>query len=140
MKVTAAAARTCEQVGAPRFTGTVWNEALATGAGPDRLHVARVTFAPGARTAWHAHPLGQVLLVEQGLGLVQRDGRPVEVIRSGDTVVIRPGERHWHGATPDQLLMHVAMQGATAADTQADWHEPVGDQDYQRAAGTATGG
>lgn len=112
------------------FTGAVWNEMLAVGQPPSRLHVARVTFAPGARTRWHTHPDGKVLLAVSGIGRVQKDGEPVRVLGPGDTVSIAAGERHWHGAAPGHVFVHVAMQEAGSDGRQADWLEPVADDVY----------
>jgi quercetin dioxygenase-like cupin family protein len=89
------------------FTGTVRIDAPFSGSGG--LSAATVTFEPGARTAWHTHPLGQTLLVAAGLGRVQREGGPIEEIRPGDIVWFEPGEKHWHGATPDCAMTHVAI-------------------------------
>jgi quercetin dioxygenase-like cupin family protein len=125
--------RTSETAGASQFNGTVWTEELADSGPLVRLHVARVTFAPGARTAWHTHPRGQILLAEAGVGRVQRDGAPAETLRPGDTVVIEPGERHWHGAGPGHVFVHVAMQAATEDSGQAVWQEHVTDAEYSRA-------
>ena len=111
------------------FTGTVRIDPLFNPAAPDRVQGALVTFEPGARTAWHTHPLGQTLVVTAGLGRVQRAGGPVQEIRPGDVVWFAPGERHWHGAAPDVALSHIAVQ--EVADGRAvDWLEPVSDADY----------
>ena len=92
------------------FTGTVRMDPLITAPDPARLRGLTVTFEPGARTAWHTHPLGQTLIVTAGLGLVQREGGPVEQIRPGDTVFFEPNEKHWHGAAPDVAMTHIALQ------------------------------
>ena len=111
------------------FTGTVRIDPLFTAPAPARAAGAAVTFEPGARTAWHTHPLGQTLIVTAGLGLVQRDGGPVEEIRPGDVVWFEPGERHWHGASPTTAMTHVAIQ--EALDGRAvDWMEHVSDAQY----------
>lgn len=91
------------------FTGPVRIDAAFQGSEPARVAGATVTFEPGARTAWHTHPLGQTLLVVAGLGWVQREDGPVEEIRPGDIVWFAPGERHWHGATADTAMSHVAI-------------------------------
>lgn len=88
-----------------------------------------MTFEPGARTAWHTHPLGQALLVLSGLGLAQAEGGPVREIRPGDTVWFGPGERHWHGAAPDVAMTHLAMQEALGG-SPVDWLEKVTDAEY----------
>jgi len=109
------------------FTGTVRIDAPFSGSGA--LSGATVAFDPGARTAWHTHPLGQTLLVVAGLGRVQREGGPVEQIRPGDIVWFEPGEKHWHGAAPDSAMTHVAI--AEMKDGSAvTWMEKVADGDY----------
>jgi len=111
------------------FTGTVRIDPLFPVADPARASGNLVTFEPGARTNWHTHPLGQVLIVTVGLGLVQREGGLVEEIRPGDVVWFEPGERHWHGASPMVAMSHIAVQ--ESLDGKAvDWLEPVADQDY----------
>lgn len=111
------------------FTGTVRIDPLFNPAAPERVQGALVTFEPGARTAWHTHPLGQTLVVTAGLGWVQRAGGPVQEIRPGDVVWFAPGERHWHGAAPQTALSHIAIQ--EVQDGRAvDWAEPVDDADY----------
>ena len=106
------------------FTGSVRIDPLFTAPSPARAVGAAVTFEPGARTNWHTHPLGQTLLVVSGLGLVQREGGPVEEIRPGDVVWFDPGERHWHGASPTIGMTHIAIQ--EALDGKAvEWLEPV---------------
>ena len=115
------------------FTGTVRIDPLFNLAAPDRVQGALVTFEPGARTAWHTHPLGQTLLVTAGLGRVQRAGGPVQEIRPGDVVWFAPGERHWHGAAPQTAMSHIAIQ--EVQDGRAvDWAEPVEDADYAAPA------
>lgn len=109
------------------FTGTVRIDAPFAGGGA--LSGATVTFEPGARTAWHTHPLGQTLLVLSGLGRVQREGGPVEEIRPGDIVWFEPGEKHWHGAAPDCAMAHVAI-AAMKDGSVVTWMEKVVDQDY----------
>jgi quercetin dioxygenase-like cupin family protein len=92
------------------FTGSVYIDAVAAPEKGSRLSASSVHFTPGARTHWHTHPNGQTIWVTEGLGLCQRDGGPVEVIRPGDRVFFEPGERHWHGATPTRFMTHIAMQ------------------------------
>jgi quercetin dioxygenase-like cupin family protein len=112
------------------FTGSVLIDPLFEAAAPARVAGASVTFEPGARTAWHTHPLGQTLIVTSGVGLAQRLGGPVEVIRPGDVVWFPPGEKHWHGATPTTAVTHVAVQ--EKLDGKAvDWLEQVGDEQYR---------
>ena len=111
------------------FTGTVWQDPIVDAEAPARLKAVLVTFAPGARTAWHTHPLGQTLLVTAGCGRVQSEGGPIREIRPGDTVWIPPGEKHWHGAGPDTAMTHLAMQEALDG-TAVDWLEKVTDAEY----------
>jgi quercetin dioxygenase-like cupin family protein len=112
------------------FTGAVHIDAPFKGTEPARVSGATVTFEPGARTAWHTHPLGQTLLVVAGLGWVQREGGPVEEIRPGDIVWFPPGEKHWHGATATTGMSHVAI--AETLDGKAvDWMEQVTDAQYR---------
>ncbi|MGV2919842.1 (R)-mandelonitrile lyase [Streptomyces alfalfae] len=112
---------------AEQFTGAVWLDEIAAPEAPSRLRVFSVHFAPGARTAWHTHPHGQVLHVTEGEGRVQRAGGPVEHIRAGDTVWIEPGESHWHGAGPHTFMTHLATVEAAADGTVADWGALVAD-------------
>src|SRR3981189_2083441 len=91
------------------FTGTVYTDTVATPAGASRLSASSVHFPPGARTAWHTHPNGQTIFVTEGIGLAQRRGGPMEVIRPGDRVFFEPGEDHWHGATQTRFMTHIAM-------------------------------
>lgn len=112
------------------FTGSVRIDPLVEAPGPARVRGASVTFEPGARTAWHAHPLGQTLIVTHGLGWVQRWGGRVEEVRPGDVVWIPPGEKHWHGATPTTAMTHIAIQEAMDGKT-ADWMEKVSDEQYR---------
>ena len=111
------------------FTGNVRIDPLFQGNAPGRAAGASVTFEPGARTAWHTHPLGQALIVISGSGLVQSWGAPVEQIRPGDVVWIQPGEKHWHGATPTTAMTHIAVQEQMDGKT-ADWMERVSDEQY----------
>lgn len=111
------------------FTGTVRIDPLFPATAPARAAGNAVTFEPGARTAWHTHPLGQILIVTAGCGLAQRAGGPVEVIRPGDVVRFDPGEKHWHGAGPATAMTHVAIQ--EALDGKAvEWLEQVTDAQY----------
>jgi quercetin dioxygenase-like cupin family protein len=114
------------------FTGTVWQDPIVTASAPARLVAVRVAFEPGARTAWHTHPLGQTLYVVAGVGRIQSEGGPVREIRAGDAVWIPPGEKHWHGASPTNGMAHIAMQEALDGKT-ATWLEQVSDADYTRA-------
>ena len=114
------------------FTGTVRVDPLFNPPAPARVLGVSVTFEPGARTAWHTHPLGQVLIVTAGCGLAQRWGGPVEEIRPGDVVWFPPGEKHWHGATATTAMTHIAVQEASNGKT-VDWLEHVSDAQYQAA-------
>lgn len=112
------------------FTGTVRIDPLFDPIASARAGGASVTFEPGARTAWHTHPLGQTLIVTAGCGQVQRWGGPIEEIRPGDVVQFAPGEKHWHGAAPTTSVTHIAIQ--EALDGKAvDWLEHVSDEQYQ---------
>ncbi|MBP7241843.1 cupin domain-containing protein [Amaricoccus sp.] len=111
------------------FTGKVRVDTLFNPAAPDRVQGAHVTFDPGARTAWHTHPLGQTLIVTFGRGLVQRKGGPVEEIRQGDVVWFAPEERHWHGAAPDTGMSHIAIQEVKDGKV-VTWMEHVTDAEY----------
>ncbi|MFS2178020.1 cupin domain-containing protein [Rhizobium pisi] len=112
------------------FTGSVRVDPLFQVTGPARAAGASVTFEPGARTAWHTHPLGQTLIVTSGCGRVQREGGPVEEIRAGDVVRFEPGERHWHGAAPTTAMTHIAIQEQLDGKV-VDWMEHVTDTQYQ---------
>jgi len=112
------------------FTGTVRIDPLFQASAPARAAGASVTFEPGARTAWHTHPLGQTLVVTSGCGRAQRWGGPVEEIRPGDVVWFPPGEKHWHGAAPATAMTHIAVQ--ESLDGKAvEWLEKVGDEQYR---------
>ena len=112
------------------FSGTVRIDPLFAAAEPSRVNAAVVTFEPGARTAWHTHPLGQRLVVTAGCGRVQRWQGPIQEIRPGDVVVIAPGEKHWHGAAPTTAMTHVAIQESLDGKP-VDWLEKVSDEQYQ---------
>ena len=113
------------------FTGVVRIDPLFPVTAPARAAGNAVTFEPGARTAWHTHPLGQVLIVTMGCGRAQCEGGPIEEIRPGDVVFFAPGEKHWHGAAPTTAMTHIAIQ--EALDGKAvDWMEKVSDEQYQR--------
>ena len=115
------------------FTGTVYIDAVAAPSGPSRLAAASVHFGPGARTAWHTHPLGQTIYVIEGVGLCQRRGGPVEAIRPGDRVFFEPGEDHWHGADPNRFMTHIAMHEADDEGSPITWGEHVSDEEYGAA-------
>ena len=131
MEIKRAGSRETKEGPADWFTGVVRLEPLVQPTPPARVAVVSVTFQPGARTAWHTHPLGQTLIVTAGVGWVQREGGPVEEIRPGDVVWFPPGLKHWHGATPTSAMTHIAIQ--EQLDGKAvDWMEHVSDQDYRR--------
>jgi quercetin dioxygenase-like cupin family protein len=112
------------------FTGAVRIDMLFQPADPSRVAGAHVTFEPGARTAWHTHPLGQTLIVTSGCGWAQREGGPIEQIQPGDVVWFEPGEKHWHGATATTAMTHIAIQEQLDGKT-VDWMEQVSDEQYQ---------
>src|SRR5881628_3569665 len=111
------------------FTGSVRIDPLFQAKDPSRASGARVTFEPGARTAWHTHPLGQTLIITAGTGLIQQWGAPIEEIREGDVVWIPPGLKHWHGATPTTAMTHIAIQELLNGKN-VDWMEKVSDEQY----------
>jgi quercetin dioxygenase-like cupin family protein len=112
------------------FTGTVRIDPLIQPTAPTRVASASVTFEPGARTAWHTHPLGQTLIVTAGCGRAQRWGGPIEEIRPGDVICFPPGEKHWHGAAPTTAMTHIAIQEQLDGKV-VDWMEKVSDEQYQ---------
>ena len=120
----------CAKGPADWFTGTVRIDSPFKGTDPARVTGAIVTFEPGARTAWHTHPLGQTLIVTAGCGRAQRWGGPVEEIRPGDVIWFPPGEKHWHGATPAAAVTQIAIQEQLDGKT-VDWMEHVSDAQYQ---------
>ena len=124
--------RPSNQGSAEYFTGAVRIDPLFQSPEPARAAGASVTFEPGARTAWHTHPLGQTLIVTAGCGLVKCDGEPARVIRPGDVVQCPPNERHWHGALPDTAMTHIAIQEALDG-RMVDWMEKVSDEEYGAA-------
>ena len=129
MKVFEAGSRPTRRAPKEYFTGAVLQDPIIEAPEPARLRSNRVSFEPGARTAWHTHPLGQTLHVTSGIGLVQTWGGPVREIRAGDTVWIPPDEKHWHGAALQHGMEHIAMQEAQGGE-HVTWLEPVTDQQY----------
>jgi quercetin dioxygenase-like cupin family protein len=115
------------------FTGCVYVDPIAAPAGSSHLSASSVHFTPGARTAWHTHPNGQSIWVTEGVGLCQRRGGPIEVIRPGDRVFFEPGEDHWHGAAPTRLMTHIAMAEVDESGNAATWGEHVSDEEYSAA-------
>lgn len=133
MKVTRAAAHPATKRGpAEWFTGTVWLDEIAGGLSGSRVRALRVTFEAGARTAWHTHPHGQMLHILSGAGRVQKAGGEIVEVSAGDTVWFEPGERHWHGAAADRLMVHLAVQQADAEGKAVSWLEHVTDAEYAR--------
>ena len=116
-----------------RFTGAVYIDAVAAPSNGSRLNASRVHFTPGARTAWHTHPNGQTIYVTEGLGLAQRRGGAIELIRPGDRVFFEPGEEHWHGAAPDRFMTHLAMLDVDDDGNAAAWGDHVTDEEYGAA-------
>jgi quercetin dioxygenase-like cupin family protein len=131
MEITRAGSQTSAKGPADWFTGSVRIDPLFQTHAPSRAAGACVTFEPGARTAWHTHPLGQTIIVTSGLGWAQRDGGQVEEIRPGDVVWFPPGEKHWHGASPGTAMTHIAIQEALDGKL-VEWLEHVSDEQYRR--------
>ena len=134
MDIHPAGSRPTRRAPADSFTGTVWQDPIITPQPPMQLNSSRVAFEPGARTAWHTHPLGQTLYVIQGIGRVQAKGGPIREIRPGDVVWIPPGEKHWHGAAPTTGMVHIAMQEALDGN-HVTWMEHVTDEEYSAPVG-----
>lgn len=132
-KVYPAGSRASSYASQKNFTGQVRVDPGFQSQGPARAYGAYVTFEPGARTNWHVHPLGQTLLVTSGKGITQEWGKPATIIKAGDIVVCPPGVMHWHGAAPDTAMTHLAIS-ERAEGMEAQWHEPVSEEQYQQAA------
>jgi len=132
MKILSSEMRSCRRGPEDWFSGTVWLDEVVI-AEPARMKAFRVSFEPGARTAWHTHPLGQALHVLSGVGLVQKKDEPAQTIHPGDTVWIEPGEVHWHGAAPGHTMVHLAMQVADEAGVEVNWLAHVSDEEYAAA-------
>jgi len=115
------------------FTGSVYIDTIAAPSGASQIAASAVHFTPGARTAWHTHPRGQTIWVTGGVGLCQREGGSIEVIRPGDRVFFGSGEKHWHGAAPTRFMTHIAMQQADEQGSFVSWGEHVGDAEYAQA-------
>jgi len=128
MNITRAGTPVSKRGPADWFTGTVWLDEIAAGG----VRIVRVSFEPGARTAWHTHPLGQTLHILAGVGRVQKAGGEVVEVLPGDTVWFEPGERHWHGAAPSRFMVHLAVQQADASGNAVTWLEHVADGDYNK--------
>jgi quercetin dioxygenase-like cupin family protein len=121
------------------FTGAVYIDTAAAPSNGSRLNASNVHFTPGARTAWHTHPNGQTIWVTEGIGLAQRRGGPVEVIRPGDRVFFEPGEDHWHGAAPDRFMTHLALLEVDDDGNPAIWGDQVTDEEYGAAPDSTEG-
>jgi quercetin dioxygenase-like cupin family protein len=119
------------------FTGAVYLDPVAVPSGASRLSATNVHFTPAARTAWHTHPNGQTIFVLEGIGLAQRRGGPIEVIRPGDRIFFEPGEEHWHGAAPDRFMTHIALLQVDDEGTSATWGDHVTDEEYAAAPRTS---
>jgi quercetin dioxygenase-like cupin family protein len=115
---------------AETFTGDAWFDVIARGEEPSRIRVSVVRFAPGARNAWHAHAVGQTVHVTEGVGLIQARGEKVIEIHPGDTIHTPSGQWHWHGATPDRFMTHIAMWEAPAEGPETEWGALVTDAEY----------
>ncbi len=115
------------------FTGQVYVDSVAAPANGSRVSASSVHFTPGARTAWHTHPNGQAIWVTEGVGLAQRHGGPIEVIRPGDRVLFEPGENHWHGAAPNRFMTHLAMLQVDDQGNAAAWGDHVTNEEYRAA-------
>ena len=134
MKVVKASARPTKVAPAANFTGTVMQDEVVAGVTPSRMRATSVSFSPGARTAWHTHPVGQTLYVLYGVGRIQKQGEPPIVISPGDTVMIPPNVMHWRGAAPDRLMIHLAMSEVTDSGEGTKWYEHVTDAEYNTPA------
>jgi quercetin dioxygenase-like cupin family protein len=121
------------------FTGSVFIDMVATPSEDSRIGAASVHFAPGARTAWHTHPHGQTIWVTEGVGVCQREGGPVEIIRPGDRVFFEPRENHWHGAAPTRFMTHIAIQQSDDDRNVVQWGRHVSDDEYAQAPSIAEG-
>jgi len=134
MDIHVAGSRPTRRAPKENFTGTVLQDPINMAPAPARLNASRVSFEPGARTAWHTHPLGQTLYVISGIGRVQAKGGPIREIRPGDVVWIPPNEKHWHGASPGNSMTHIAMQEALDG-VYSTWMEHVTDEEYNGKVG-----
>lgn len=137
MQIHRAGKRPTKQAPAENFTGVVLQDPVIVGTAPSRMRATHVHFTPGARTAWHSHPVGQVLYAVAGVGRVQLEGEDVQVLNPGDTAVIPPNTRHWHGAAPDMLFTHLAMSEINDKGEGTAWFEHVSDADYKKAPAPA---
>jgi quercetin dioxygenase-like cupin family protein len=134
MKTTKSVPTTTTVGPAEWFTGSVFIDPMAAPGDGSRINASSVHFTPGARTAWHTHPNGQTIFVTEGIGLAQRRGVPIEVIRPGDRVFFEPGEEHWHGASAKRFMTHVAMLEVDDQGNTATWLDHVTDEEYASAS------
>jgi quercetin dioxygenase-like cupin family protein len=132
--ITRASARPTKQGAAATFSGTVFQDEVVVGKNPSRMRATVVSFTPGARTAWHSHPVGQTLYCLSGIGRICFEGEPPQVLHPGDTVNIPPDTMHWHGAAPDRLFSHLAMSENGEQGQGTAWGQHVGDSEYTAAA------
>ena len=130
MQIIKSGSRPTRKASSEYFTGNVWQDPIIEADEPARVRALRVSFEPGARTAWHAHPLGQTLHVISGIGLMGLRNEAPQLIKAGDTVWIPPGEEHWHGASATNSMTHIAIQEALDGSV-ADWLDKVSDDEYQ---------
>jgi quercetin dioxygenase-like cupin family protein len=130
MKIFSNQMRSCMKGPEAWFTGLVWIDEIVAGVAPSRFKANSVSFAPGSRTAWHTHPVGQALHVTAGVGWVQLKGQPAQQIRPGDSVWIEPGEVHWHGAAQNHTMTHLAIQETDEHGVNVVWLEHVTDAEY----------
>ncbi len=135
-KVVTANARPTKTGAPATFSGIVYQDEVLVGAAPSRMRATLVSFTPGARTAWHSHPVGQTLYVTAGVGRICFEGQEPFEISPGDTVMIPPNMRHWHGAAPNRLFTHLAMSEQSDTGAGTDWFEHVADADYTKPAQT----
>ena len=131
MEITRSGSRPSGKGPAEYFTGAVRVDPLFQARDPSRVGAGHVTFEPGARSAWHTHPLGQTLIITSGLGWVQREGGPIEEVRTGDVIWFPPGLKHWHGASPTTAMTHIAIQESLNGKN-VDWLEKVSDEQYRK--------
>jgi quercetin dioxygenase-like cupin family protein len=131
MKITRSGSQPSAKPPADYFTGTVRLDPMFQASEPSRVGAGHVTFEPGARSAWHTHPLGQTLIITSGLGWVQREGGPIEEVGTGDIIWFPPSLKHWHGASPTTAMSHIAIQESLNGKS-VDWLEKVSDEQYRR--------
>ena len=130
MQIIKSNSRPTKKASSEYFTGTVWQDPIIEAAEPARVRALKVAFEPGARTAWHTHPLGQTLYIVSGTGLIGLRNQAPQLIKAGDTVWIKPGEEHWHGASATNSMTHIAIQEALNGSV-AEWLEQVSDNQYR---------